>query len=278
MTGSDPLHASVESGREDKTPVDTNQPPSGMLQDLHEQVALVTGASSGIGQAVARALAQRGVHVALAARRTDRLQALSEELTSDGRGEALVLACDVRDPDQVQAAVRQTVERWEHIDILVANAGFGYRASLVDGDIARWKDMIDTNVYGLLLTLKYGVPPMLERKRGHVIVTSSVAGRVPTLGGSAYCGSKFAATAIADVLRQEVGPQGVRVTTIEPGVVISEFQEVAGYTPGILENMLKGATPLQPEDIARAVVFAIEQPVHYAISEMVVRPTGQAFP
>ncbi|MGE5333363.1 MAG: SDR family oxidoreductase [Nitrososphaerota archaeon] len=256
----------------------TSQPPSNMLQDLHEQTALVTGASSGIGVAVARALAQRGVHVALAARRTDRLQALSEELATEGRSEALALDCDVRDPDQVQAAVQQTLDRWGQIDILVANAGFGYRSPLVEGDIARWKDMIDTNVYGLLLTLKYGVAPMLERGHGHVIVTSSVAGRVPTLGGSAYCGSKFAATAIADVLRQEVGPKGVRVTTIEPGVVISEFQEVAGYTPGTVENMLKGATPLAPEDIARAVVFAVEQPAHYAISEMVVRPTGQAYP
>lgn len=249
-----------------------------MLQDLHEQVALITGASSGIGVAVARALSQRGVHVALAARRTDRLQELSDELTGDGRAEALVLTCDVRNSDDVQAAVRQTLDRWGKIDILAANAGFGYRASVVDGDITRWKNMIDTNVYGLLLTLKYGVAPMLERKQGHVIVTSSVAGRVPTLLGSAYCGTKFAATAIADVLRQEVGPQGVRVTTIEPGVVISEFQAVADYPPGIIDNMLKGATPLAPEDIARAVVFAVEQPAHYGITEMVVRPTGQAFP
>ena len=258
--------------------VSSQQPSPDMLQDLHGQVALVTGASSGIGVAVARALAQRGVHVALAARRVDRLQALSEELASDGRVESLALACDVRDPDAVRAAVQKTLDRWGQLDILVANAGFGYRASVVDGDITRWKDMIDTNVYGLLLTLKYGVPSMLERKRGHVIITSSVAGRVPTLLGSAYCGSKFAATAIADVLRQEVGPQGVRVTTIEPGVVISEFQEVAGYPPGILENMLKGATPLVPADIARAVVFAVEQPAHYGVTEIVVRPTGQAFP
>jgi NADP-dependent 3-hydroxy acid dehydrogenase YdfG len=256
----------------------TQQPTSNQAQDLKGQVALVTGASSGIGMAVARALAQRGVRVALAARRVDRLRTLAEELTGDGQSDALALACDVRNPDDVQAAVKQTLDRWGHLDILVANAGFGYRSPLVDGDITRWKDMIDTNVYGLLLTLKFGVAPMLERGRGHVIVTSSVAGRVPTLLGSAYCGSKFAATAIADVLRQEVGPKGVRVTTIEPGVVISEFQQVADYPPGILENMLKGATPLVPADIARAVVFAVEQPAHYAISEMVVRPTGQAFP
>lgn len=256
----------------------TNLPQSDILQDLHEQVALVTGASSGIGAAVARALVQRGARVALAARRVDRLQELSEELARDWQSEVLALACDVRSPDDVQAAVRQTLDRWGQLDILVANAGFGYRAPLIDGDIDRWKDMIDTNVYGLLLTLKYGVSPMLERGRGHVVVTSSVSGRVSTPGGSAYCGSKFAATAIADALRQEIGPKGVRVTTIEPGVVISEFQEVAGYAPGILENMLKGATPLVPDDIARAVIFAVEQPAHYGVTEIVVRPTGQAFP
>ena len=138
--------------------------------------------------------------------------------------------------------------------------------------------MLDTNVYGLLLTLKYGVPPMLERGRGHVVVTSSVAGRVPTLGGSAYCGSKFAASAIADVLRMEVAPKGVRVTTIEPGVVISEFQQVAAYSPEIVATMLKGATPLVPADIARAVVFALEQPAHVGIGELVIRPAGQAYP
>ncbi len=138
--------------------------------------------------------------------------------------------------------------------------------------------MIDTNVYGLLLTLKHGVAPLLERGSGHVIVMSSVAGRVPTPGGAAYCGTKFAATAIADSLRQEVGPKGVRVTTIEPGVVISEFQQVAQYAPEIVPNMLKGAEPLVPTDIARAVVFALEQPAHFAVNEMVVRPTGQAYP
>src|SRR5260370_331525 len=148
----------------------------------------------------------------------------------------------------------------------------------VHGGIRRWRYMSATNVYGRLLTLKFGVAPMLERGSGHVVVTSSIAGRVATPGGSAYCGTKFAATAIADSLRQEVGPKGVRVTTIEPGVVISEFQEKAEYTPDILANMLKGAEPLVPADIARAVVFALEMPAHVAVNELVVRPTGQTYP
>jgi 3-hydroxy acid dehydrogenase/malonic semialdehyde reductase len=252
--------------------------PAQTAEDLRGQVALITGASSGIGAAVAEALARRGMRVALAARRAERLQELAQRLASAPGGETLTIQCDVRDPDAVQRMVRATLDRWGRLDVLVANAGLGYRSPVVDGDIERWKVLVDTNVYGLLLTLKYGVPPLLERKRGHVIVTSSVAGRVATAGGAAYCGTKFAATAIAESLRQEVGPQGVRVTTIEPGVVLSEFQAVAGYTPETLAGMLKGAEPLVPADIARAVLFAIEQPAHYAMNEIVVRATGQAYP
>lgn len=256
------------------------------LTNLRGKVAIVTGASSGIGEAIAEALVARGAHVALAARREDRLRALAERLAGDGRGETpgetpgetLIAPCDVRRPEDVQELVRRTQERWGAPDVLVANSGFGWRGRTVEGDVRRWKELLDTNVYGLLLTLRYGVPPMLERKRGHVIVTSSVAGRVVTPGGGVYCGSKFAATAIAEALRMEVGPQGVRVTTIEPGVVISEFQQVAAYTPDILPNMLKGAAPLVPADIARAVLYALEQPDHVDICEVVVRPTGQAYP
>ena len=248
------------------------------MTELRDRVAIVTGASSGIGLAIAEALVKRGAKVAVQARRADRLHALAERLQADGNGEMLVVPGDVREPEDVRRLVDSTLDRFQQLDILIANAGLGYRAPLVEGDIERWKVMLDTNVYGLLLTLKYGVRPMLERKRGHVVVMSSVAGRVATPGGSAYCGTKFAATAIADSLRQEVSPQGVRVTTIEPGVVISEFQEVASYTPEILANMLKGAETLVPADIARAVIFAVEQPAHFGVNEVTVRPTGQAYP
>jgi NADP-dependent 3-hydroxy acid dehydrogenase YdfG len=249
------------------------------MTDLRDKVAIVTGASSGIGAAVAEALAQQGAHVALGARRTERLEELAQRLRASAPDvQTMVVPCDVRQPEDVQRLVQAALDRWGRLDILVANAGFGYRATVVDGDIARWKDMFDTNVYGLLLTLKYGVAPMLARHSGHVVVTSSVAGRVVTPGGGAYCGSKFAATAIAEALRMEVARDGVRVTTIEPGVVISEFQRVADYPPGVLENMLKGAEPLVVADIARAVVFALQQPPHVGIHELVIRPAGQTYP
>lgn len=247
--------------------------------DLRGKVAVITGASSGIGEAIAETLARRGARVALQARRTERLEALAERLRGDAaNGETLVVTGDVRKPEDVQRLMQQTVERWGSIDILVANAGFGYRNHVVNGDVERWKDMIDTNVYGLLLTLKYGVKPMIDQKRGHVIILSSVAGRVPQAGGSAYCATKSAATTIGESLRQEVAQQGVRVTTLEPGVVISEFQQVAEYTPEIVPNMLKGAAPLMPEDIARTVLFAVELPPHVAVNELLIRPTGQTYP
>ena len=248
-------------------------------RDLRGQVALVTGASSGIGEAIAEALALRGAHVTLAARRVERLEALAERLRQrEGAGETQVVACDVREEAQVKAAVDATLARWGRLDLLIANAGFGYRAPTVDGDTSRWKDMIETNVYGLLLTLKHGVRPMLERKSGHVVVMSSIAGRVTTAGGGAYCGSKAAASAIADALRMEVASQGIAVTAIEPGVVISEFQQVAGYTPDIVANMIKGGAPLYPPDIARAVVYVCEQPETVTVGELTIRGRAQANP
>lgn len=248
------------------------------LKDLRGQIAIVTGASSGIGAAIAEHLMVRGAHVALAARRVERLHALAERMQGDGHGETLVVQCDVREPEQVESLVRQTLDRWGRLDILIANAGFGYRKPLVESDIHRWKTMIDTNVYGLLLTLKYGVPPLLERGSGHIIVMSSIAGRVFTPGGTAYCATKAAATAIADSLRHEIGPKGIQVTAIEPGVVVSEFQAVAEYAPEIVPNMLKGAEPLYPVDIARTVIAALQMPPHVGLNEIVVRPTGQAYP
>ncbi|HEX9039356.1 MAG TPA: SDR family oxidoreductase [Ktedonobacterales bacterium] len=253
----------------------TDSPAVSGPESLRGQVALVTGASSGIGEAIAVALAAEGARVALAARRVGRLQALAERLAP---AETLVVECDVREEEQVKSAVAQTLARWGQLDILIANAGFGYRSPTLLGNTATWKAMIDTNVYGLLLTLKHGAAPLVERKHGHVIVMSSIAGVVTTAGGGAYCGSKAAASAIADALRMEIGPQGVGVTAIEPGVVISEFQQVAGYTPDIVPNMLKGASPLYPPDIARAVIFACQQPAHAAINELIIRPRGQTHP
>jgi NADP-dependent 3-hydroxy acid dehydrogenase YdfG len=256
----------------------TQPAPVKPLDELRGKVAIVTGASSGIGQAIAEQLLQHGTHVALAARRIERLESTIERSRGDGCGEALAVRCDVREPEDVQALVQQTLDRWGKLDILVANAGLGYRKPFLDSDIEHWRRMIDTNVWGLLLTLKYGIKPMADQRSGHVIVMSSNAARNSTPLASAYCGTKAGATAIADSVRQEFGPLGIQVTAVEPGVVISEFQEVATYTPDIVENMLKGAEPLMPVDVARVVIQVVQQPPNVGIAEVLVRPRGQMYP
>jgi len=242
--------------------------------DLRRKVALVTGASSGIGEAVAEALVQRGAHVALFARRENRLQALAQRLAGQGSEEPLIVPGDVRKPEDVQKLVNQTVQRWGKLDIVIANAGFGYHSPIVDGDVERWKNLLDTNVYGLLLTLKYGVEHLLKQGSGHVVVTSSVAGRSVTAGGAVYSGSKFAVGAIAEALRQEVGKQGVRVTTIEPGAVATEAAAVEGFPPETVEA-IKQLDPLQAQEIARVVIQVLEQPGNVDIAELTVYPTKE---
>jgi NADP-dependent 3-hydroxy acid dehydrogenase YdfG len=242
--------------------------------NLRGKVAIVTGASSGIGAAIAEELVKRGTRVALFARRENRLQALAQRLAGQGSGETLIVPGDVSKPEDVQNLVNQTVQRWGKLDIVIANAGFGYRAPIVNGDPQRWKQLLDTNVYGLLLTLKYGVEQLLEHGSGDVVVTSSVAGRTVTAGGAVYSGSKFAAGAITEALREEVGQQGIRVTTLEPGAVATEFAEAAGYSPGTIDA-IKQLEPLQAKEIAQVVILVLEQPRNVDIAELTVYPTKQ---
>jgi NADP-dependent 3-hydroxy acid dehydrogenase YdfG len=256
---------------QDSEPQEVDQSSQGRT-DLRGKVAIVTGASSGLGAALAEALVAPGVRVMLAARRADRLEALAQRLQG---GETLMLAGDVRDPIFVAGAVRQTLDRWGRLDILIANAGLGYRMPIAEGDPARWKELLDTNVYGVLLTLRYGVPPMLARRSGHVVVLSSVASRVMQAENGVYSATKAAANANAEALRQEVTREGVRVTTIEPGVVRTPFQETAGYSPELRQRLLEDQTPLVPADIAAAVLYALEQPPHVSINELLIRPTDQ---
>src|SRR5260370_11306192 len=162
--------------------------------DLRGKVAIVTGASSGMGEAIAEELVKRGARVALFARRENRLQELAERLAGKGSGGTLIVPGDGSKPEDVQKLMNQTVQRWGKLDIVIANAGSGYRAPIVDGDPQRWKKLLDTNVYSRLLTLKYGVEQLLEQGSGHVVVTSSVAGRTVTAGGEACIGPCVART------------------------------------------------------------------------------------
>ncbi|MGI8632990.1 MAG: SDR family oxidoreductase [Solirubrobacterales bacterium] len=227
-------------------------------------VLLITGASSGIGAATARRAVQAGRRVALAARSEDRLSELASEL--GGEDTALAVRCDVTDWDDVQRAVSETREHFGAIDAVLANAGFGASRGFLEESVEHWRSMVETNVLGVALTIRAALPVMLEQDRGHMLLLGSVAGR-RALPGSLYSATKFAVTAMGEGLRQELRSmhdnQTIKVTLIEPGMVDTPF----------FDNRPEGA--LEAGDIANAIAFALDQPSHVDVNEILVRPIGQ---
>ncbi|MGN6202841.1 MAG: SDR family oxidoreductase [Solirubrobacterales bacterium] len=230
-----------------------------------DRVLLITGASSGIGAATARAAAGR-YRLVLAARRLEELEELAEELGGEER--AVAVRCDVTEWDEVQALAQAALDRFGRIDAVFANAGFGATRGFLEESPEHWRSMVLTNVYGVALTIRATLPHLLERGDGHFLVTSSVAGR-RALPGSLYSATKWAATAIGESLRQELRQMhdnhGIKVTLIEPGMVDTDF----------FENR-PGKSALQDEDIARAVVYALEQPEGVDVNEILIRPTSSS--
>ena len=228
-----------------------------------QRVLLITGASTGIGAATAREAAAAGWRVALSARSEDKLRALADEIGGD---QALVVRCDVTDWDDQQRLVAQTLERFGRIDAAFANAGFGAKRGFLEEDPEFWRSMVLTNVLGPALTIRAVLPHLLERDSGHVLITSSVAGR-RTLPGSLYSATKHAATAIGHALRAELRQMHdnvtIRVTLIEPGMVDTPFFET------------RPERALEPADIARAVMFALAQPPSVDVNEILIRPASQ---
>jgi NADP-dependent 3-hydroxy acid dehydrogenase YdfG len=227
--------------------------------DLSDRVFLITGASSGIGAATARQAANAGYRLVLAARSTDRLQELAAELGGEER--ALALQCDVTEWDQQEAMVAETLARFGRLDVTFANAGFGAARGFLAESPEHWRAMVLTNVYGAALTIRASLPA-LKDNRGHLVLTGSVAGR-RALPGSLYSATKWAVTAMGEAARLELNGTGVRVTLIEPGMVDTAF---FSERP---ENALK------PDDVAQAVLFAVSQPAHVDVNEILVRPTAQ---
>jgi NADP-dependent 3-hydroxy acid dehydrogenase YdfG len=227
---------------------------------MSDPVFLITGASSGIGAATARHAAQAGYRLVLAARSTDKLEALASELGGDDR--AIALRCDVTEWDQQEAMVRAALERFGRLDVAFANAGFGASRGFLNETPEHWRSMVLTNVYGAALTIRATIPSLKE-SRGHLLLTGSVAGR-RALPGSLYSATKWAVTGMGESARQELNDTGVRVTLIEPGMVDTPF----------FDNPVSGA--LEPDDIARAVLFAVSQPPHVDVNEILVRPTAQS--
>jgi NADP-dependent 3-hydroxy acid dehydrogenase YdfG len=226
---------------------------------MPDPVFLITGASSGIGAATARHAAEAGYRVVLAARSRDRLTELAAELGGEER--ALALECDVTEWEQQEAVVQETLSHFGRLDVAFANAGFGAARGFLGESPEHWRAMVLTNVYGAALTIRACLPPLKEA-RGHLLLTGSVAGR-RALPGSLYSATKWAVTAMGESARQELNGTGVRVTVIEPGMVDTPF----------FDERPSGA--LQPDDVARAVMFAVSQPPHVDVNEILVRPTAQ---
>jgi NADP-dependent 3-hydroxy acid dehydrogenase YdfG len=230
-----------------------------------DPVLLITGASSGIGAATARAVAGR-YRLVLAARREDELQELAGELGGEAR--AIAVRCDVTEWDEVEAMTAAALERFGRINAVFANAGFGASRGFLEESPEHWRSMVLTNVYGVALTIRATLPHLLERGDGHFLVTSSVAGR-RALPGSLYSATKWAATAIGESLRQELRQMhdnhGIKVTLIEPGMVDTPF----------FDNR-PGDSALGDDDIARAVMFALEQPEGVDVNEILIRPITQS--
>jgi len=236
---------------------------------LAGKTAIVTGASSGIGEATSRLLAQKGCNVVLAARREDRLNALAGELG------ALAVPTDVTEPAACAALVARTLERFGSLDILVNNAGLGLYGSIAEGDPEDWRKMFDVNVLGVLYLTRAAVRRMLERGSGDIVFVSSLAGRrVPRADGTVYAATKHAITAVAEGLRMDVHERGIRVINVEPGLVRTEFPE-SSYPSAQRYYAEKEYAPLDADDVAAAAVYALEQPPRVSVNEILLRPTEQ---
>ncbi len=242
-----------------------------MTDALAGKTAVVTGASSGIGDATARLLATRGCNVVLAARREERLSALEREL-----GESVFAApTDVADPAACAALVGRTLERFGSLDILINNAGLGLYGSVADGDPDDWRRMFEVNVLGALYATRAALRHMLARGSGDVVFVSSIAGRrVPRADGTVYAATKHAITAVAEGLRMDVHDRGIRVTVVEPGLVRTEFPE-SSHPSAERYYAEKEHEPLEAEDVAAAVLYAVEQPSRVSVNEILLRSTEQ---
>jgi NADP-dependent 3-hydroxy acid dehydrogenase YdfG len=243
---------------------------------LDGKIAVVTGASSGIGEATAEALAAEGATVVVAARREERLRELVGRIEGSG-GRTLVISCDVTDEEQAHALIRRAVEEFGRVDILVNNAGVMLLSTVGKGLSDQWRQMFEVNVLGLLYATDAAIEVMKRQQSGHIVNVSSVAGRKVTRDSSGvYAGTKFAVNAISEGLRQELLEDNVRVTIIEPGAVATELPD--HITDEDARESLSGLLKLerlQAEDIANAIVYAATQPDRVSVNEILIRPTQQ---
>ena len=244
-------------------------------KNIEGKVVVITGASSGLGEATAWHLSEQGASVALAARRTNRIESLANDIKDNG-GNAIAVTADVTDRDQVKQLVDQAVEEFGKIDVIINNAGLMPFAPLERLNIDEWDQMIDVNIKGVLYGIAAALPYMKEQESGHIINVSSVAGHKVNPGGTVYCATKHAVRAISEGLRQEVKPYNLRTTIISPGAVDTELPD-SSRDEDMKENMNEfyEEYAIPADSFARAVAYAISQPEEVDINEILYRPTNQ---
>lgn len=242
---------------------------------LAGKIALVTGASSGIGEATAAALAAAGAKVAIAARRADRLEALAARIETAG-GMALRIEADVTNNDDVTAMIGKVVAEWDRLDILVNNAGVMLLSPAAEATLDDWRQMVELNLLALMGVTKAALPH-LRAAKGHIVNVSSVAGRVANPGASGYAATKFGVVGFSEALRREVYADKVRVTVIEPGLVRTELGDhiTNAASKAGLDQRLATMEALTAEDIAASILYAVSQPARVNVNEIVIRPTDQ---
>lgn len=247
-----------------------------MVGSLDGKVALITGASSGIGEATALALSAEGAKVSLVARRTHRLESVSSTIT-DNKGSALITAADITDPEEARRAIMETKNHFGRLDILVNNAGIMLLGPIDGANLEDWQRMVNINIMGLMYCTHAALPIMKEQGEGHIINMSSVAGRIISGGAAVYHATKWYVNTFSEALRQEVYQDKIRVTCIEPGAVTTELTDHI-TVPEVKERIKKwvgSMRALTAQDIANTVVYAASQPPHVSINEILVRPTDQ---
>jgi clavulanate-9-aldehyde reductase len=243
--------------------------------DLSSRVVAITGASSGIGEATALACARAGAAVALGARRTDRIEQLARQIIENG-GRAIAVPTDVGDEQQARAFIELAHAELGRLDVLVNNAGVMLLGPIENAPTDEWRQMVDANIFGVLYCTHAALPLMRTQGSGHIVNVSSVAGRVARAGAGVYNLTKFGVGAFSESLRQEAVPLGVRVTLVEPGAVATEL--VGHNRPEVIEGLAQsfgGVTPMDAEDIANAILYAIGQPQNVSVNEVLIRPSGQ---
>ncbi len=242
------------------------------------KLALITGATAGIGQACASLFASKGYNLILIGRRTERLHALAEELVKDYRIEVKAIALDVRNKEEVQKQLQLLPEKWKVVDVLINNAGLSQGLDPIhQGSTSDWDTMIDTNIKGLLYVTKVVSNWMVERKQGHIINLGSTAGKETYPNGNVYCATKHAVDSLNKAMRIDLLPYGIKVTGIHPGAVATEFSEVR--FKGDKERAKKvyeGFVPLAAKDIADIIWYAVSLPPHVCINDLIVTSTAQA--